>query len=938
MPRIVEKLDGGLVTSKDFAMLDPGELTQCINFVYLPNRSGLQFVAGCTVFSAQVAGAGVQGLGTVRFTNGTQVLIAAMSHSTNSIYTAPVGDTGALTVRDTQANIGSGPLEAVHYQDKVFMFTGVTANRVMLNDLTTRQHGITAVTSAPIVAVTTGTTWSDPTVTFPGSFYYEYWTTEVIKYSDGSEIESTIDVPTTTPPTTVMPTAVANITAATQGVTVTRPALANSGATHWRVYRNKRVTKDVSTFPVAFRIAELPITSTTAAVTVTGCTWSSGVQVVDTTSTFGSVHIGDIITGSGGLIPAGAYVLWVNSATRISISAVTTGAQGGGGVTLTFTNSTAKDTVVFNDNAGAAGSGVFAATQTNAGVWTNAANALAANDGVFATTPTPNATMTMTFDLSSLSVLDPVTGLQVDVWHKSSFLTSVDFQISVDGGSTYGSKRTVTAGQALVQQTLGGSFDQNWGVPVTANGLSGTNFKVKLTVRGVAITPIYSLDAVKVTPTFSNAPGNTGDPFPSVVIAVGDKVGIPSAYTGVGRNGKPPLASTADVFEDSLVTNDTTNVQYIRYSVPGLPHYFPSIYWVQFQTDDSDQVTCIRTLGSRLMVGLQKSLWRVNYLPNQDDASFNRGRAIELISPQYGVTNAHCSVVYHGPDGRPELAFVNLFGLFSTDGYVIRELTNDLDFQQLLSGGNPTTTGVGAVEPICLINNAKDWELVYYFRAVIGSHSPTQYKFYELHFSYHPQHLKDGGKLKISGPCNKTNGSVGSTNYGPAAVCPVHRFDVSATQNQALTIYVGISNLFGSGGQIYRDDYYSFSGWDALGTTPTNIQDGTITTRGMYLAGFGQEFKLNETYVYSSKPSEIDNDQFSGTISVQPILFKTGTSNAATTSAKSFTAFLASPLLSKLIFDVSGECAQFTLTSTCPNVIESLVVDYEDFGTEESGV
>jgi hypothetical protein len=194
MARQLELLDGGLVTSVDPALLQPGELTQTLEYVYRAEDSGLVAASGLTSFYTYVVqnpvgdppvnvAQPVLGLKAAKFQDGTHVLVASAAGTTNTIFTRTVASGGAFTPVETVGNMGAGPLNLVFYGNRYFMLAGVTANRLLTSATTTRRHGMTPVTSPLGLEMGTGT-WSVPTDTFPGTYYYEYWYTEVIKYSD----------------------------------------------------------------------------------------------------------------------------------------------------------------------------------------------------------------------------------------------------------------------------------------------------------------------------------------------------------------------------------------------------------------------------------------------------------------------------------------------------------------------------------------------------------------------------------------------------------------------------------------------------------------------------------------------------------------------------------------------------------------------------------
>lgn len=224
-------------------------------------------------------------------------------------------------------------------------------------------------------------------------------------------------------------------------------------------------------------------------------------------------------------------------------------------------------------------------------------------------------------------------------------------------------------------------------------------------------------------------------PYPILTISVAG-----AASLDISRDGEPPTWSTGDVFEDSLVVNDVNNPAVVRYSFPGKPHSFPSLYFVGFNTHQVDTVTCIKSLDAVCVIGLQSQVWRLNYLPNETDSEFNRGRCREIISANHGIAGPDAACLFTPVEGASRIAYVSHDGLYMTDGLRTQLLTMDIDWDALV---NKSLLGD------CLLVNAQHlWSLFFYYTAA-GTSAPNNRV---LHLSYHPQHLKEGGYLKVSGP------------------------------------------------------------------------------------------------------------------------------------------------------------------------------------------
>src|SRR3990172_3459866 len=99
MARHEEPLSGGLVTDRDPAFLEPGQLSGLQNAIYLPGSQALQRARGRSAFGTVSADAvDVDGLRDIQFDNGNHYLVA---HATASYVTAAAGDTGTFGVLAT---------------------------------------------------------------------------------------------------------------------------------------------------------------------------------------------------------------------------------------------------------------------------------------------------------------------------------------------------------------------------------------------------------------------------------------------------------------------------------------------------------------------------------------------------------------------------------------------------------------------------------------------------------------------------------------------------------------------------------------------------------------------------------------------------------------------------------------------------------------------
>lgn len=243
------------------------------------------------------------------------------------------------------------------------------------------------------------------------------------------------------------------------------------------------------------------------------------------------------------------------------------------------------------------------------------------------------------------------------------------------------------------------------------------------------------------------------------------------AAVTIERDEVPPTWSTGDVFEDSIVVNDVAEPAVVRYSFPGKPHSFPELYFIGFNTKQVDKVTCIRTLDAVCVVGLQSQVWRLNYLPNETDSEFQRGRCREVISANHGIVGPDAACLFTPVEGTSYVAYISTDGLYMTDGIRTKLLTMDLDWESLVNKS--------ALSSAIIVNAQHLWSLFVYFVGNGGS-APND-KVIQL--SYHPQHLKEGGYLKVSGPSTLTARAAdyaANTQVALASTNEVHTEDTGA--------------------------------------------------------------------------------------------------------------------------------------------------------------
>lgn len=866
MARHTEPLNRGLVTIRDPALLEPGELSFIRNAVYLPGSNALQRAAGRA--AAGTASAGnfdVDGLRDAKFDNGNHYMIG---HVSASYVSGAVAD--AVTFGVLESGIGDGDqLEVVHYRNRFFLFNGTQANasglpsnRVMYLSATAaattptmRQHGMLPVVAAP--TVTASATAFSQTVTG----YYEYWVTEVAKFNQDG-VQMVLESAFSGNPSTIFVSA----TGMAPLVSLPGPLQNPLITTHWRIYRSPKKDKEADKkFPTGFMIAEM---STATA------------NVLD----------------SFVVVSASAFPASVNTGTNqfsdfASASSIT--ADDGTYATATAAALTPRNQGAYGYNFGGFAGPVKGITVQFEAYATNGPVIVSVRIG-------------RNRDATTGSFLPDLSGLPPQVR-------------SIIGENTLAANTSVksvlvTATAAPGQLVTLGSSSDRW-FPPDHLGLNDAdfsgNFMTVISAMRTGGALEFFCDYIKTTVHY----GGTVDsviPFPTVAYTFGDVI------AQVAKNGPAPSARTGVMYEDSLVVNDESNPALIRYSYPGDPEAFPATYYIDFETPENDRVQYIGKVNGRLIVGLDSSLWRVNYLPSERDASFDRGKAIELISGNHGVVNPMCACIFSLDGGQERLAFVSHKGVMSTDGYDLVSYSDGLDWRGDRDGLGIANTSLGNYEPIALVHDDENEQLVFLFRNdAVGFGG----KFFTLNFQYNDA---VNGKPRVSGMVTMQN-TISTKTAIPRSLWPVIR-------NTGVTdMYIGYgvsgsdSSAAGAG-QIYRETGR---------TIPSSNATMRYRTRRMYLAGMANEWKLNEVYGYAGL---VAFDSTGPDVTYTTDNYKTDVAGVQTKS-KTFTYSSADLKLHKVIFSqmCEGVVLSASVSGECAYGQEFLILEGEDFGMEDSG-
>jgi len=744
------------------------------NFVYRNGSTSLFPAAGRNAWGTVSATAtAARGLRDVQFDNGDHYLIA-MAGNVYRKATVTTGP-GSFSALATIASVGSGQtLEAVQYRNRFFLLNGSTVDSSAINTNLVVYLSATANGTAPstrqhgMLPVN-----SAPNVVTAGGGTFSQTVTGYYEYWT-TEVarfkQDDADTVLESAYSSDNGTSTVLVSATTIVPTIQQPTLQNVGfTTHWRIYRSpKKDTAADKKFPTGFMIAEI--------------------------GTGASAHADTTAVASASGLPAsfnasGFYFAFASASSMATDNNVYASATVGATAVLTQQGAYNFSIPAFSGNV----QGIIVEIQG----YVSSGSA-----------PVP-----VTVSLGKRRASD------------GHFVQTVREHTTIDVAGSKSGLITSTNSAAPTTLTLGSATDR-W-LPTNVPGFVDTDFDATVMVVVSIGKPNVSVgfDYVKIT-AYYGASNDSTVQFPTVVYTFGD------ITSQVAKNFPPPSANTGDTFQDSLVLNDMSNGSMVRYSFPGDPESFPPTYFIDFQTRDNDSVTHIRTVNNRLIVGLAHSVWRLNYLPSERDSTFDRGRAVELISRSFGIYNPMCACTLT-IDGESELlAFVSHKGIHTTDGFNFITRSRNQTWRNFIPGITQTCY------PIALLNDPENRMLRFYYRNDSDPDYPDE-SYLCLHLSYDREDIGADGSFKFSGPVHMRNFDAGGGNFASLESVAAVPYTTGLT-----LFYLGYggTDTAPGAGKVYRDGGST--------TIPAEYALSTFTTRRMYMAGLSGEWELDDMYAY----------------------------------------------------------------------------------------
>lgn len=365
---------------------------------------------------------------------------------------------------------------------------------------------------------------------------------------------------------------------------------------------------------------------------------------------------------------------------------------------------------------------------------------------------------------------------------------------------------TLTGAGALVKPRiylppLANADTTHWAVYATSASTAPA-FPVGAEIAEAAISTTFIDD----TRTGTDPAIPTGTAYETVTVSIGGTTYV------VPKHGQPPIGSTGDIFEDSLIQNDVSDPGNVVFSVDDNVHAIPSVNKFRIgDTKHRDSVIVIRTIETTAVIVGKRGLYRLSTLPRPIDTSFTPERVKAKVGYAHGGVSPMAAALFDYGEGL-RLAYVSPYGVNVTDGFTWDVVTDDADWE--------SEVNQSALSTAVLINNPRMYRLELYYPSP-GSTRPDRCMF--LH--YHPSHAKS-----VEG------------SWRSKATWPVRR-----DANAAFVARIGGVDIVFScnaNGKVYQHDTGN-SEPVVAGGIQFKIETGEVAPNG-----FGQETRLENLHLH----------------------------------------------------------------------------------------
>lgn len=785
---VQEFFNKGLVNVRDASLLTPGELQQCDHCVYRPFDPAIHSAPGRQAIHSAAFTGPVKGLAWLSADNTADQLLA---YNGPNLYLAEFTAITGLTWKQCQGvgtlhDDGDEEMVTVKYDTAYYILNGKDANR-RLGFVTPASKVITTCTISGGVTVTSSQAkiFTDlvigQTVTGTGVPAGTVISNKIYTITSGSYVVTSLTLSQTCSNGAVTLTFTADtfVNGRVMGMVATGAMLndptVNTGAAYawpssgdfggkgfyWVFYTEAFIPSELDDYAAGF--VESACTVKDKDLKRFEIT-TPGTQGV-------TVRRNDSLVNDGGTdkVAATHWIIYMSprSGDPLSIPSRNLFVRVGGPIPISSTTQDITTTATDSD-------WHFGTATTDAAGYGTVAgrNGVLAPGGDFARFDNDGEALIITGFGIATSALT-VTGIELEIGMAYNNAHGADgsglamYLERVNGGGTVtkssvGVLAKIKGGPASSWRTLnfGGNFDQ---FDPSPSAWVGTDFfndgsgSFRVFIRCYWETG--NLDYFKIKVHYNGFPPNTlGANYRTVTYRsqVGTTV-IDSAAL------PPPIgASTGAVFRGQSVTNSRTTRNGIFYSLPGFPEYYPKPYFMTFDSPKKDIVTCIKRVGSSLVVGLQDTIHRVNFLPTELDTDSTNGLAYEPIATEHGITGPRAAAVVDIPGLGTVLAYCSFKGIHYTDSIRPRFLNTDLDW-------NGTVKRTALASVVLAVYPAMNWLVMYYCPAGATHNRNTR----ALIFDYSPDKLKDGpggvtlpaiGPVTVSGR-SATSATLAGVDY-----------------------------------------------------------------------------------------------------------------------------------------------------------------------------
>lgn len=154
------------------------------------------------------------------------------------------------------------------------------------------------------------------------------------------------------------------------------------------------------------------------------------------------------------------------------------------------------------------------------------------------------------------------------------------------------------------------------------------------------------------------------------------------------RNTNPEPFKQIGVFGPSVIGIDANEPRALWYSAPGYPEYFPSIYKISsFPMKEHDELVTFVGVDRVLIVFAKDGVFTLNGLPYaSQNAVFKTAEVIRMAGAP-GCVGPRAATEMADHKGNPLAAWIARDGVYITDGYRYKRITDELDWPAVISTG-----------------------------------------------------------------------------------------------------------------------------------------------------------------------------------------------------------------------------------------------------------